>query len=319
LQLHGLRRLRYFVTVAEELHFGRAAQRLHMAQQPLSAQVRVLEREIGHDLFERYANRIRLTPAGTVFLSEAQAILERSASAVELARRAAEGEIGNVRIGYCSTAAERVLPATMRALKAAYPAIGFDLHQLNQREQLRALEHDELDLGFVYRPVDARTFASLDVMEERLVVAVAVDHRLAHAERIPPADLAQEPLVLFSRDGHPVFSAMIDETLRAASIATVAAFSARDATTALALVANGLGVAFLPEHTVVPRRDVSYVPLDTPARLQFAAVWSALAQPRLLRQRFLDALIATLPDLRSGTPLPVPSGQYTYAAAASEW
>jgi DNA-binding transcriptional LysR family regulator len=200
-----------------------------------------------------------------------------------------------------------VLPATIRALKAAYPAIGLDLRELNQPEQLRGLEHDELDFGFVYRPFDGRTFASLDVIEERLVVAVAVGHRLARAERIVTADLADESLVLFSRAGHSVFSALVDEELRAASITTVAAFSARDPMTALALVANGLGVTFLPEHAVVPRRDVSYVLLDSRARLQFAAVWSALAEPRLVRQRFLDALVATLPNLGFSPTSPVPS------------
>lgn len=295
-----LRRLRYFAAVAEELHFGRAAQRLHMAQQPLSAQIRELEREIGHDLFERYANRIRLTPAGEVLLGEARAILQRSESAVALARRAASGETGVVRVGYCSAAMTEILPATIRSLKDAHPSLGLDLQERSQVEQLRALERDELDVGFAYRPFDDRTFDALDVAEERIVVAVPSDHRFAAMPRVPVELLAQEPLVLFPAERFPVLAQLTERIVDLRGRNDAAALHANDKATALGLVAHGLGVTFFPEHGAFPRGDITYVPLDTQARLRFAAVWSRLAPERLHRRHFLETLATIVERISCG-------------------
>jgi DNA-binding transcriptional LysR family regulator len=296
-----LRRLRYFVTVAEEMHFGRAAQRLHMAQQPLSAQVRELEREIGCDLFERYANRIRLTPAGHVFLTEARAILERSVSAVERARRAAKGETGIVRVGYCGTAMDRVLPATMRILQEKHPEVGFDLRELSHAEQIRAIERDELDVGFVYLPVDERTFYTLDLFNEGVVVAIPADHLLGANDRVTLSQLAGMPLIVVSGEQNPANTTLLAEVLTEISFQGPPKISGNDLRPALALVAHGFGIAILPQHSAAPRSDVAYVPLDLPVTLHFAAIWSKLGGEGVLRQRFLEALV----EAADAVPAPV--------------
>jgi DNA-binding transcriptional LysR family regulator len=290
-----LRRLRYFVAVAEELHVGRAAERLHMAQQPLSAQIRELERELGYDLFERYANRIRLTEAGSVFLSEARAILTRTDAAVELGRRAAEGEIGVVRIGHCSTAAESVLPAAILAMRAAHPDIGLDVREMDEAAQLRALERDTIDIGFLYRPVDERSLAALDLFEDSLVVAVPIAHRFAACAGLDPGELAGEPLVLFEPHAYRVMTAFVEDVLRGAGVAGNVVFRAHQKGSALALAARGVGLTIVTSRSVVPRDDVAYVPLETPRRLRFAAVWSRSAPPRSVRERFLARLRGELP------------------------
>jgi DNA-binding transcriptional LysR family regulator len=285
-----LRRLRYFVTVAEELHFGRAAKRLHMAQQPLSAQVRELEREIGYDLFERYANRIRLTPAGSVLLDDARALLAGSTRAVERARRAAQGEIGTVRVGYCAAAIECTLPAAIRTLGNQHPAIGFDLREMTQIEQLAAMERDEIDVGFAYLPVDESAFASLPLFEEELLVAVPAGHALACHATVPLASVAREPLVAFSRERHAKVVAIIENALRADSVEMAISLSANDSSSLLALVAQGFGVGFIPEHALIPRSDVAYLRLERPIRMTFAAIWSKLVENRAVRKNFIDVL-----------------------------
>ena len=288
-----LRRLRYFVTVAEEMHFGRAAQRLNMEREPLAAHVRELEREIGHDLFEGSDLQIRLTPAGQTFLREAQTVLARSASAVKITRHSAKGETGIVRIGSFGRAMERVLPEVIRALRRAHPTIDVHLRAVGDEQQLRALDRDEIDVAFVYRPVDTRAFDLLDVAEEELLAVVPADHPQAQRDdRVPIGELALEPLVLVSRERHPAIASVVDEALRAASIAITNTIPANNRSTALALVAHGLGIALLPEHATVPRRDVAYLRLETPVRLQLAAVWSKRAGARSARQRFVDTLAA---------------------------
>jgi DNA-binding transcriptional LysR family regulator len=287
-----LRRLRYFVTVAEELHFGRAAQRLHMAQQPLSAQVRELEREIGYDLFERGANLIRLTPAGAVLLGEAQTLLERSKVALELTRRAGEIAVDTVRVGYCGAAVEPTLPKVIRTLGERQPAIRLELREMPQSDQLTAIERDELDVGFVYLPVDDRAFVSVPLFDEALLVAVPIDHALAHERTVPLARLAREPLVSFSRRRDPKVVGIIEDALRAEAVEMATSLIANDRISLLALVAYGFGVGFIPEHAIMPRSDIAYLQLERQARLTFAAVWSKLAAGRIVRQHFIDALAA---------------------------
>jgi DNA-binding transcriptional LysR family regulator len=288
-----LRRLRYFVAVAEELHFGRAAQRLHMAQQPLSVQVRELEREVGYDLFERFANRIRLTPAGSVLLGDARSLLKRTGDALERARRAGKGEVGIVRVGYCSAAIERTLPDVIRTLGERYPAIGLDLHEMTQSEQLAAIERDELDVGFVYLPVDERMLASLVLFEEEVLAAVPAAHELARQGTVSLIRLGREPLVSFSREHHAKVVGLIDRALSDEAVEMVPSLVANDRSSLLALVAHGFGVGFIPEHAKIPRRDIAYLRLDRPIRVTFAAIWSKLAPGSLVRQHFIDALTGT--------------------------
>lgn len=250
-----------------------------MAQQPLSAQVRELEREIGYDLFERYANRIRRTPAGHVFLSE-------------------------VRVGYCGTAMDHVLPATMRILKEKYPDIGFDLHELSHTKQIVAIQRGELDVGFVYRPIDDRTFDSIDLFDELVVVVAPAGHPLGAHDRVSSSQLTGMPLIAISADENSTYTALLSEALAEISSQASSKISANDRGSALGLVAHGFGITLLPQYAATRRSGVTYIPLDPPVHLRFAVIWSKLDCGGVLRTRFLEAVAAAAAEAGSAPAFP---------------
>ena len=178
-----LDQLRGFVAVAEELHFGRAAERLRMTQPPLSRQIQKLERAVGVQLLERDNRKVELTTAGTVFLDEARRMLGLAEGALDHARRIQAGSAGTVRIGFTATAAYGVLPALLNRVGAGYPDIDLDLYEMVTREQIAGLVTGDLDLGLARPPFDTTTFASRLLHREALLLAVPSEHALA--ERSP--------------------------------------------------------------------------------------------------------------------------------------
>ena len=292
-----LRRLRYFTVVAEELHVGRAAERLNMTQQPLSAAIRQLEQEVGFDLFERYANRIRLTRAGTVFLQEARELLALAERAIDRGRRAARGEYGTLRLGFCTTATEALLPAAVAQFKYEHPGVGFDLRHLMQTEQLAALERGEIDIGFCYRPFDEAEYAAVDLLQERLMIVAPATHRVAALDAVTPRDLDGLPLIALSARRHDPMRRFIDGVFGEAGSAMRLVQELDDPAAAIALVAAGVGVALVPERVSVMRMRAGLVarPLVTAQPLQFAIVWSRRRPDDLLRRRFIDVVLNTRP------------------------
>jgi len=288
-----LRHLRYFVAVAEEQNVTRAAQRLHMAQQPLSAAIKGLESDLGFDLFERVANRIRLTPAGSAFLEEARGVLAAAERAVERGRRAARGELGTLRVGYCASAMAQVLPRGIAAFRERYPAIALDLRRLDQSVQLSALERDEIDLAFIHRPFDERGRSSVDVLEERLWIALPASHGLARGATVAPRELAGLPLVRLGL-AHDSWRIATDTLFAQADVSPAYAHEAADTDTAIGLVAAGLGACVVAEYAARSRAhaDVAFVPVDTAMRIRMAAVWNERSVERPLRRRFLDLIRA---------------------------
>jgi DNA-binding transcriptional LysR family regulator len=282
-----LRHLRYFVAVAEELHFGRAAERLAMAQQPLSTAIRTLERDLGFDLFERYANRIRLTPAGEAFLEDVRGLL----SGVDRARRTARGERGTLRIAFCSTAIDHVLPHAIASFRERFPAVGIDLSKLPQREQILLLERGELDLGFLYRPVDEREFTALDVLEERMSVVFAAESPLAAKPALQVSDLADVPLIVFSRENNESLHAFVRNSFARANVLPRIVHEVGDKDSALALVSAGAGAAILPESIArlgLPASATLRM-LITEDSLRFAIVWSKKIGASVLCRQFAEA------------------------------
>lgn len=285
--------LRYFLVVAEELHMGRAAERLHMTQQPLSVAIRRLEDAIGVELFVREANRIRLSAAGEALVPGAQDLLRRADVAAESARRASRGDAGTLRIGYCSAAMRSTIPAISASYRARYPHVVLDLAQLTQRDQLARLERGELDVAFVHRPIDERGRTLVDVVDDYLVIVMPASHRLAKRESVTPAEVAGEIGAAFRSDEYGDFLALANAAFTDCEWPPQPTTFARDRASLVGLVAGGAGFAVLSETSAhaEARPDIAIIPLETPIRLSFVAVWNDRAGDQPLLRRFRDTLI----------------------------
>src|SRR3954471_10420153 len=257
-----LRHLRYFVVVAEELHFRRAAERLHMSQPPLSQQIRALEEEIGVQLFSRNQRRVELTAAGQSFLGRAREILEAVEDAARLARRVQRGEVGRLAVGFVGSAMYSVVPELLAALREHFPDVGLRLHELGTSEQLRQLEDGRLDIGFV-RP--ARQWPGLTiepVMSEPVIVALHDRHPLAAKPRLALSDLVGEPLVLLTRAGSPGLRDVLAGAIERIGGEEGIAQEVAEMQTVIGLVAAGVGVSLVPESVrTLVRGGVTYRPL----------------------------------------------------------
>jgi DNA-binding transcriptional LysR family regulator len=184
-----LRHLRYFVAVAEELNFSRAAQRLHIAQPALSNQIKVLENELGVQLLERTRRMVRLTEAGKTLLADARPLLAGAQTAELHARGAQKGESGTIHIGYVLTAANARLASVIKTFRQNYPGVEPDLAQLSTGAQIAALKNRRLDIGFVRPPVNAAELETEVIGEEKMVLAVASSDTLARKKRLTWQDL----------------------------------------------------------------------------------------------------------------------------------
>jgi DNA-binding transcriptional LysR family regulator len=204
-----LRHLRYFVALAEELHFGRAARRLAISQPPLSVAIRQLEASVGAQLFERNSKAVRLTAAGQALQSSARALLRDAEDAAMQARHVAQGSAGRLRIGFVGAMLYRGLPQALTRFQAAHPAVRVTLAELNSGEQTAELLHDRMDVGFVHtRRVPAELQSRL-LVSEPFVACLPVEHRLANKRRVSLVSLREESFVLFSRSASPDYHARI--------------------------------------------------------------------------------------------------------------
>ncbi len=241
------RQLRYFVAVAEELHFGRAAVRLHMSQPPLSQQIRQLEELLGVQLFERTKRSVKLTYAGQVLHGQACTVLSDLDDAVDTVRAAARGEAGFLRFGCTAASAYSVVPTLMRAFKERYPRVEVALHERISSDQLRDLHDARLDIGLVRLPIDQPGLVAHKLLEECLVVAIPVDHPLASERIVDISDLQGLPFIGFSREGARYFHNMIEGMLGASHVSPKVVQRATQMHVVVALVSAGLGLAVVPD------------------------------------------------------------------------
>ncbi|MFI7328979.1 LysR family transcriptional regulator [Streptomyces rubiginosohelvolus] len=273
-----LRHLNAFLAVAEELHFGRAAKRLQMAQPPLSQQIRQLEKELGVQLFHRNTRSVRLTSAGETFLEPVRTVLDDLDTAVRAARSAGIGEYGRVTIGFAGASSHETLPRLTRAVRAAHP--GLELVMTGQTYANTALSRvadGSLDLGFVRLPVARPGVAHRVIDEEELVCALPSDHPLARRETVPLDVLAGEPFVSFpANSGSTVRDAMTAACENAGFTPRIVQ-EAPDSYTILALVAAGVGVTLTVTSVQhIQQNGLVYRPLAGPAvRLRAALAWRA--------------------------------------------
>ncbi|MDB5582294.1 MAG: transcriptional regulator, LysR family [Bradyrhizobium sp.] len=257
-----LRHLRYFVAVAEELSFTRAAMRLNIAQPPLSVQIRKLEAEIGTELFLREGRVVRLSEAGKVFLQHARQMLAQARLSITMARRAASGAAGHLAIGYGPAAEFRVFPEIIPPFKLLWPDVHLTFHDLNIPEQIDALRRDELDLSFIWLPVPGDEFDVAALTVEPFVAVLPAGHRLARGHEVSIADLSREPLVLFERARDPDTYFQIEQQfLKVGAIMNVV-YELENMLSAINFVAMGSGYSILADYArSVPRKGVVFRPL----------------------------------------------------------
>lgn len=288
-----LRHLRYFVAVAEELHFGRAAERLFIAQPPLSQQIQQLERELGVTLFQRTSRRVQLTPAGEVFLREARQILAGLESAVDAARRAARGETGWLGIGFAASATYDLLPAVLHDFRAQFPDVELSLRELNAAEQAQALHDRSIHVGFARPPLTETDGVVEAVLREPFLAALPESHWLAAQASLSLPMLADEPFVSFPEKPLPSYAEIVRAVCEGAGFTPRVVQEVREMQTALSLVAAGLGIALLPASVRHLHRDgVVYRPLREPAPKTELAVISRREEASPALQNFLQIVRA---------------------------
>jgi len=259
-----LRQLRYFVAVAEELHFRRAAEQLHISQPPLSEQINQLEDELGTRLLERNRRReVRLTAAGAAFLEEARKILLDVSEAAEVVHRATRGEIGTLRVSLAPAMAYGVVPMILRQLRTSLPMVSLQLSELVTPLQEKALHDRRLDVGFCYGRLQSDRLVAECIHRERLVLAVPDDHPMASQERISLLQPEGEQFITIPRTISPGLYDSIFQTCYKAGLSPKVAQETNQFQTAIGLVCVGMGVALVPESMVALKREgVNYLRID---------------------------------------------------------
>jgi DNA-binding transcriptional LysR family regulator len=280
-----LRQLRYFVAVAEELHFRRAAERLHISQPPLSQQIRALEDELGFALLERTRRRVSLTPAGEAFLRDARALLGELEGAVATARRIDAGQTGRLRINFVGSALFSIIPPTIERFRAARPGVEIELHERPTVDQIRAVRAGTSDVGLVRPPIeDDGELRAQTVLRERTVAALPAGHGLASLSRVPLRRLAAEPLVLFPRDQAPGFHDLVIDSLAGAGAVPRVIQYAPEMLTIIGLVAAGIGASLVPASvTRLALEGVTYRPVSGAPHSELVAVTRADDDSPLVR------------------------------------
>ncbi len=286
-----LRHLRYFVVLAEELHFGRAARRLSISQPPLSVAIRQLESSVGAQLFERNSKEVRLTPAGQALQVSARQLLRQAEEAAIEARDVAQGLAGRLRIGFVGAMLYRGLPQALRRFQVEHPAVKVTLAELNSREQIAELLHDRLDVGFVHTSRMPAELAHVLLLSEPFVACLPTTHRLARRRTVDPAQLKGEPFVLFARSVSPDYHERILGICADAGFAPEVRHEVRHWMSVVSLVSQGMGVALVPDamrHAAL--RGAVFRPLEgEAASSQAHCVWRA-GPANAVVQGFLQAV-----------------------------
>ncbi len=270
-----LRHLRYFSAVAEELHFGRAAEKLGIAQPPLSQQIRRLENELGVTLFHRTKRRVQLTDAGAAFLEEARKTLAQSEQAIRAARRAGRGEVGRLKVGFLGSATYGVLPAMLMAFRRRFPEVEIELHELKTAELVTALLERRVQVGFVRMPVKHAALHVRPILREPLLVALPEHHALARKPRVAFRDLASESFLLPPRALAAAFHDQVVNLCHRAGFTPRLGAEASQLQTILNLVAAGMGITLVPESVRnFGSRGVVFKRLPEPApMIEVAVAW----------------------------------------------
>lgn len=282
-----LRHLRYFVAVAEAENVSKAALKLHVSQPGVSRQIHDLEDEIGFQLFERSAKSVRLTPAGTVFLEEARAVLKRAEEAVAKARAVDGRTGGEINIGYAPSLTVQILPPALRKFQDQFPSVRVALHDLSTEEMLAQLVTGKIQVALTVRP-PARQLRGLhyeELARYAMRVAVAPKHPLAKAKSVTLDQVSREPLIAYSRKDYPEYHKMLAKLFAPVGRQPRIAGEHDGGASLIAAVESGRGLALVPECMacmVGPR--LKLIPLDpAPPPIPVGAVWRDEAESGLAK------------------------------------
>lgn len=284
------RLLTYFVAVAEELHFGRAAKRLNISQPPLSQQIIQLEERIGVRLFTRTRRRVELTAAGQVLLEDARKILALSEEAVRRAVRAGKGEIGRLSVGYIGSANYSVLPGLIREFRKRYPEVELSLAELNTSQQIEALRNGRIHVGFMRPPggIENEGLSLETVLREALVAAMPGNHRLKGRPSVRLGMLAKEPFIMIPRSRGPGFFDQIIALCQSEGFSPEIVLEASQFHTIIGMVAAGVGIAVVPASMQHSRmKGVAFRKIENGGETALAMAWSSGSKSPVL-QKFIS-------------------------------
>lgn len=261
----NLKRLSYFIAVAEEMHFGRAAERLGMAQPPLSRQIQQLEQETGAALFNRGRSAITLTQAGTRLYERGRDVLEQIEDIQLEVRRIGQGAEGRLRIGFVGSSSYGILPNIIKSFRANFPAVNLNLSPMNNAQLFRALIRREVDVAFARPALEDPEFVTRKLSEESLVVAMPDTIDIPARKTVNLADFQEHTFVLYPEFPRPSYADFILELCEAQGLDIESRIYAMDLQTALSLVAIGEGLCIVPESvSSAPRNGIRYHRIEPP-------------------------------------------------------
>ncbi|EYF02748.1 LysR family transcriptional regulator [Chondromyces apiculatus] len=297
------RQLQLFVAVAEELHFGRAAARVGMAQPPFSQQILRLEEELGVKLLSRTSRRVALTAAGAQLLDDARGLLARRTDLIASARRASRGEIGRLRVGFAASSAFGILAPVVRSFRARFPEVSLHLDEYEMPGLGAALATGELDVAVVRAPFQQEGVAVEELLRERFVVALSTLHPRAHEKALPLSSLSPEPFVLFPRHTGPGMHDTIVGMCTRAGFSPRIVQEASSWSSVISLVAAGMGITLAPRSARILRpRSVVF------RQVRGARGWATLAmayrveEPSPIAAHFRAIAHATVAGTEPVTP-----------------
>ncbi len=290
------RQLQYFIAVAEDLHFGQAAERLQITQPALSKQIAGLEKMLGVQLLFRTKRTVALTPAGQTFLQQARQLLTQKEAAIQLTRRTGCGEIGHLSIGFTPRAINTVLPPLLRDFWQHYPKVDINLIELSTDVQVKALNQNTIDLGFLHPPIDQRRLQLYPIFEESIVAVLPPDHALASYDTIPLKALAHVPLIIPPPQVGSILYGRFLQICQKAGFQPQIVKESFSLDVRLCFVSAGLGITFIPEHFQfrVGNHLVCRPLDDLPLYLKFGAAWRKESINPALRN-LLKIMFAQIP------------------------